>query len=173
MEKERIALFIDGANMFYVQKKLGWYIDYEKLYRYFAKEKEVYNAFFYTGVKRLKSESTFIRKLVHLGYTVRTKEVKEIQNKEGKIEEKCNLDIEIVIDMFNTVNNYDEAIIFSGDSDFERAIELLRSKGKTITVISTEGMIAWDLVNAADDFIDIREVRPHIERKPEKECPAE
>lgn len=99
-----------------------------------------------------------------MGYTVRTKEVKEIQNKEGKSEEKCNLDIEIVIDMFNTVNNYDKAIIFSGDSDFERAIELLRSKGKTITVISTEGMIAWDLVNAADDFIDIKEVRAHREK---------
>jgi len=47
--------------------------------------------------------------------------------------------IEIVVDMFNTVEQYDRVVLFSGDGDFERAIELLRSKSTHITVVSTEG----------------------------------
>lgn len=163
IKRQRVALFIDGANMFYAQKKLGWNIDYKKLYKYFTEGKQIYNAFLYTGIKAIKDEQKFMKKLAHLGYTVRTKAVKRIFD--GKeIKEKCNLDIEIVIDMFNTVENYDEAIIFSGDSDFTRAIELFRSKGKVITVVSTRGMIALDLINAADNYIDLKNIRSEIEK---------
>lgn len=171
MTEEKVALFIDGANMFYAQKKLGWSIDYEKLYKYFAQGKQVYNAFFYIGSKNRKGEKSFFTKLAHLGYTVRTKEVKKIFGNEGKIiEEKCNLDIEIVIDMLNTVGNYDEAVIFSGDSDFERAIELLRSRSKKIIVVSTKGMIASDLINAADRYIDLKDLRSQIENLKKMPC---
>lgn len=157
--------------MFYAQKELDWDIDYKKLYEYFSQNKEVYNAFYYTGTKGSKRETGFYRKLTFLGYTVRTNDVKKIKEKGEGFSEKCNLDIEIVIDMFNTENNYDQAIIFSGDSDFERAIELLRSKGKTIIVVSTKGMISWEIVNAADDFIDLEHIRQHIEKTKKNSAP--
>ena len=72
--------------------------------------------------------------------------------------------IEIVIDMFNTVDQYDRVILFSGDGDFERAIELLRSKNTHITVVSTEGMIARELRNATDRYIDLNDIRDSIEK---------
>ena len=171
MDKERVALFVDGANMFYAQRKLGWKIDYAKVYQHFTDKKKTYNAFYYTGIKGPKSASAFIRKLTFLGYTVRTKEVKTIHKEKNQTEEKCNLDIEITIDMFNTANNYDEAIIFSGDSDFERAIELLRSKGKKIIVVSTEGMIALELINAADTYIDLKNIKAELEKICKKDAP--
>ncbi len=167
----RIAFFIDAANMFYAQRELQWNIDYKKLYEYFSQNKEVYNAFYYTGTKGSELERGFHRKLTFLGYTVRTKNVKKIKAKGGSFSEKCNLDIEIVIDMLNTSTHYDQAMVFSGDSDFERALELLRSKGKTITVVSTKGMISWNLLNAADNFIDLKDIRQDIERIEKNSAP--
>lgn len=167
-KNERVALFIDAANLFYTQRELGWYIDFEKLYNHFTDGFVVYNAFYYTGKKEGKSLD-FLRALMKLGYTVRTKEVKKIYNHPmQKIVEKCNLDIEIVIDMFNTVENYDKAVLFSGDSDFERAIELIRSKGKRILVVSTKKNASWELINVADKFIDIKNLRNTIEKSPKK-----
>ena len=53
----RISFFIDAANMFYAQRELYWDIDYKKLYEYFSQNKEVYNAFYYTGTKRFKTRN--------------------------------------------------------------------------------------------------------------------
>jgi uncharacterized LabA/DUF88 family protein len=100
-----------------------------------------------------------------LGYTVRTKLLKEYyDDKSERYSQKANLDIEIVIDMFNTVDQYDAVVLFSGDGDFERAIELLRSKNTHITVVSTEGMIARELRNATDRYIDLNDIRRKIEK---------
>ena len=66
--------------------------------------------------------------------------------------------------MFNTVDQYDEVVLFSGDGDFERAIELLRSKNTHITVVSTEGMIARELRNATDQYVDLNDIRDQIEK---------
>jgi len=153
--------------MFYAQKRLGWFFDYEKIYRFFTQGVQVYNAFFYTGVRvppEVKDEG-FLRALTHIGYTVRRKTIKRLVDHEtGDITEKSNLDIEIVIDMFNTVELYGRAILFSGDGDFERAIELIRTKGNEVWVVSTEGMIAYELINSADRFFDLRNLREEIEK---------
>jgi uncharacterized LabA/DUF88 family protein len=69
-----------------------------------------------------------------------------------------------VVDMFNTVDQYNRVVLFSGDGDFERAIELLRSKNTHITVISTEGMIARELRNVTDRYIDLNDIRDRIEK---------
>ena len=66
--------------------------------------------------------------------------------------------------MFNTVDQYDRVVLFSGDGDFERAIELLRSKSTHITVVSTDGMIARELRNATDRYMDLNEIKNFIEK---------
>jgi uncharacterized LabA/DUF88 family protein len=96
---------------------------------------------------------------------VRTKILKEYyDDASGRYSQKANLDIEIVVDMFNTSDQYDHVVLFSGDGDFERAIELLRSKNTKITVVSTEGMIARELKNATDRYIDLNSIREQIEK---------
>jgi uncharacterized LabA/DUF88 family protein len=103
--------------------------------------------------------------LISLGYTVRTKLLKEFRDDaSGRFSQKANLDIEIVIDMFNTVEQYNRVVLFSGDGDFERAIELLRSKNTHITVVSTEGMIARELRNVSDQYIELNSIRSEIEK---------
>jgi uncharacterized LabA/DUF88 family protein len=164
----RLSIFVDGNNMFYAQQKNGWFFDPRRVLEYFRTEQPgttLINAFWYTGLKDPQDQRGFRDALISLGYTVRTKILKEYyDDNSGRYSQKANLDIEIVIDMFNTVDQYDRVILFSGDGDFERAIELLRSKSTHITVVSTEGMIARELRNATDRYIDLNLIRDRIEK---------
>jgi uncharacterized LabA/DUF88 family protein len=164
---ERVSIFVDGNNMFYAQQKNGWFFDPKRVLQFFTQEPEVklVNAFWYTGLKDSQDQRGFRDALIGLGYTVRTKILKEYyDDNSGRYSQKANLDIEIVIDMFNTVDQYDRVVLFSGDGDFERAIELLRSKNTHITVVSTDGMIARELRNATDQYIDLNDIRFSIEK---------
>jgi uncharacterized LabA/DUF88 family protein len=163
----RLSIFVDGNNMFYAQQKNGWFFDPRRVLDYFKSEPNtsLVNAFWYTGLKDPQDQRGFRDALISLGYTVRYKILKEYyDDSSGRYSQKANLDIEIVVDMFNTVDQYDKVILFSGDGDFERAIELLRSKNTHITVVSTEGMIARELRNATDRYIDLNDVRDQIEK---------
>lgn len=163
----RLSIFVDGNNMFYAQQKNGWFFDPRRVLNYFKSDPDIrlINAFWYTGLKDPQDQRGFRDALISLGYTVRTKILKEYyDDNSGRYSQKANLDIEIVVDMFNTVDQYDRVILFSGDGDFERAIELLRSKNTHITVVSTEGMIARELRNATDLYIDLNEMRQDIEK---------
>jgi uncharacterized LabA/DUF88 family protein len=165
--RDRLSIFVDGNNMFYAQQKNSWFFDPRKVLDYFTRDPSVMliNAFWYTGLKDSQDQRGFRDALISLGYTVRTKILKEYYDDiSGKFSQKANLDIEIVVDMFNTVDQYDRVVLFSGDGDFERAIELLRSKSTHITVVSTEGMIARELRNATDRYIDLNDIRPSIEK---------
>ncbi|NEP03906.1 MULTISPECIES: NYN domain-containing protein [Okeania] len=162
----RLSIFVDGNNMFYAQQKNGWFFDPRRVLEHFNKpEVKLINAFWYTGLKDPQDQRGFRDALISLGYTVRTKILKEYYDDvSGRYSQKANLDIEIVVDMFNTVDQYDQVVLFSGDGDFERAIELLRSKNTHITVVSTEGMIARELRNATDQYVDLNDIRDQIEK---------
>ncbi len=163
----RLSIFVDGNNMFYAQQKNGWFFDPKRVLEHFTHDPAVVliNAFWYTGLKDPQDQRGFRDALISLGYTVRTKILKEYyDDNSGRYSQKANLDIEIVVDMFNTVEQYDRVVLFSGDGDFERAIELLRSKNTHITVVSTEGMIARELRNATDRYIDLNAIRESIEK---------
>ena len=169
----RLSIFVDGNNMFYAQQKNGWFFDPRRVIEYFttgggtgSAHVTLINAFWYTGLKDPQDQRGFRDALINLGYTVRTKLLKEFyDDTSGRYSQKANLDIEIVVDMFSTVNQYDAVVLFSGDGDFERAIELLRAKNTHITVVSTEGMIARELRNATDRYIDLNDIRKHIEKQ--------
>jgi len=164
----RLSIFVDGNNMFYAQQKNGWFFDPKRILDYFLNVEggvTLVNAFWYTGLKDPQDQRGFRDALISLGYTVRTKILKEYyDDTSGRYSQKANLDIEIAIDMFNTVDQYDRVVLFSGDGDFERAVELLRSKSTHITVVSTDGMIARELRNATDRYIDLNSIRKYIEK---------
>lgn len=161
---KRIAIFVDGSNLYHTQRKLGWRLDYAKLLEYFTGSDALYNAFYYTGIDvEDGQQGGFLPVLTRLGYTVRTKQIKVVGlNESGEPIRKANLDVELVLDMIATSENYDHLILCSGDGDFERALEVLRSRGKTLTVVSTDGMVALELRNASDRYIDLGTLRDSL-----------
>ncbi len=165
---EKVSLFVDGSNMFYSQRELGWHFEYNKILRYFTNGKELVNAFYYTGYDGdFGSErEDFFKALMRMGFTVRVKKIKSMWDKRANREVvKSNLDIEIVIDMFNTINLYETAILFSGDGDFERAVELLRSRGRKVIVVAVDTMTALELRNAVGhNYINLRDMKNEFEK---------
>lgn len=158
---KRVAIFVDGSNLYHTQRKLGWRVDYAKILERFRANAHLYNAFYYTGVDAEDwQQGGFLPVLVRLGYTVRTKQIKVVGlNEAGEPIRKANLDVELVLDLIATCDNWDHVVLFSGDGDFERAVEVLRSRGKIITVVSTESTIALELRNAADRYIELDSLR--------------
>jgi uncharacterized LabA/DUF88 family protein len=146
---------------------LRWWIDAEKLLAYFAQQGEIVDATYYVGVGAPQEarQQAFLSRLVDIGYALETKDIKEIIDDEsGEIRRKANLDIEIVLDMFNSIDNYDMAILVSGDGDFERPLRLLKARGKKFKVLSTRGFIAHELKMVAGlHYIDVNELRPELE----------
>lgn len=167
---QRVSIFVDGANMYYAQKRLGWFIDFRKVLEYFGGDagNVISEAYYYTGADAQGKgrDTAFHEYLIYSGYTVRTKAIKQmVDDTTGEIVEKANLDIELVIDMFNTVELFETCVLMSGDSDFERALELVRTKGKGIAVVAHPDMTARELRNVAGrNFFDLRDLERHIAR---------
>ena len=145
----RAAVFIDGANLFYTQRHLGWQIDFSRLMALFMSAYASVQAKYYVPASEPVSEenAAVTRVLTAHGYRITSKPVKKIVNKEtGVIVMKGNLDVELVVDALIDVDQYDTFILFSGDSDFLPLIRALKAKGKEVIVYSTQGLSARELL---------------------------
>lgn len=172
-DTERVALFIDGANLYAAARSLGFDIDYRKLLDLFAERGRLIRAFYYTALLE-DQEYSPIRPLVdwldYNGFTMVTKPVKEFTDASGRRKIKGNMDIELAIDLMEMSPHLDHAILFSGDGDFRRLVEAVQRKGVRVTVVSTvrtqPPMIADELRRQADSFIELYDLEPHIRRQP-------
>jgi uncharacterized LabA/DUF88 family protein len=163
---KRAGIFIDGTNLYFIQKNfLGKRIDIVKFVEYFRRYYRIYNVFFYLAYREEdEKQEKFYRMLTFSGITVVKKPIKQL--KDGSF--KGNLDVDITIDMLLTKDNYDVAVLCSGDSDFERLIQVLRTFGKEVICVSTKESSSIEVVNAADRFIELKDIIDEIELK-EKE----
>src|SRR6478752_6003917 len=147
----KIALFIDGANLYATAKTLGFDIDYKRLLKEFQSRGTLLRAFYYTAIIE-DQEYSSIRPLIdwldYNGYTVVTKATKE---------------------------HIDQMVLFSGDGDFRSLVEAVQRRGVRVTVISTIAsqppMIADELRRQADVFTDLVELQSKLGRDP-SERPA-
>lgn len=164
--KGRVYVFIDAENVFYAQRTLGWRISYEGLMRYLKKEcGENTKCFIYKGVDEFNTkQKKFLDMLDINGYIVRTKVVKKIKDRTGKVAWKSNLDMELAFEMDDTKDRYDTAILISGDSDFAVPVDRIKKAGKRIIVISTRGHISRELLERAK-FLDLRKIKEEISQK--------
>jgi len=165
----RISVFVDAANLFYVQHRLGWHVNPQRLLDHIVGSDMLADAFWYTGVRNNPpdvDQEKFLRWLSHVGYTVRRKPIKSFVNVErGSTVEKANLDVEIVADMLTSSDVFDTAALVSGDGDFEHVVELLRGRGKRVRVYSIDPVIAFELRNAVGShYVDFWTIRSEVER---------
>jgi uncharacterized LabA/DUF88 family protein len=165
----KIALFIDGANLYATAKTLGFDIDYKRLLGEFQSRGTLLRAFYYTAVIE-DQEFSSIRPLIdwldYNGYTVVTKPTKEFIDAGGRRKVKGNMDIELAVDAMELAEHIDQMVLFSGDGDFRSLVEAVQRRGVRVTVISTIAcqppMIADELRRQADVFTDLIELRARI-----------
>jgi len=168
------VLAVDGHSMFYAQQKVGWFFDPRRLLELAAEGPEIQlaSAFWYAGLKEPTDQRPFRDALTSLGFTVRTKPLREVGSGGGAAGAeaeprhyvRANLDVEIAIDLMAVAHRTEELWLLSGSRDLDRLVEVLRARGLAITLISTEGMVARELRNAADRFVDLASLRPRLEK---------
>ncbi len=158
--KKRAGIFIDGTNFYFIQKTiLHQRIDVVKFVDYFKKDYNIYNTFFYLSYREGdEKQENFIKLLAFSGVTVVKKPLKHL--KDGS--HKGNLDVDMAIDMLLTKDNYQTAILCSGDSDFEKLVWVLRSFGKEVVCVSTKETTSVELVNACDRYVELLDILPYI-----------
>ena len=174
--EERIALFIDGSNLYAAARALAFDIDYKRLLDYFSNEGRLIRAFYYTALME-EQEYSPIRPLVdwldYNGYTMVTKPTKEFTDSMGRRKIKGNMDIELAIDVMEMAERLDHIVIFSGDGDFRRLVEAVQRKGVRVSVVSTvrsqPPMVADELRRQADYFMELQDLQPDIARIRDRE----
>jgi uncharacterized LabA/DUF88 family protein len=177
-DSDRIALFIDGANLYGTAKALGFDIDYKRLLAEFQSRGALVRAYYYTALVE-DQEFSSIRPLVdwldYNGYSVVTKPTKEFVDATGRRKVKGNMNIELAIDAMELAGRIDQMVLFSGDGDFRSLVEAMQRRGVRVTVVSSISsqppMLADELRRQADSFIDLMELRSNISRDPPERAP--
>lgn len=170
-QREKIALFIDGANLYATSRALGFDIDYKKMMGYFQDQGYLLRAYYYTALIE-DQEYSSIRPLIdwldYNGYRVVTKPTKEFTDSAGRKKVKGNMDMELAVDAMELSTTVDHTVLFSGDGDFRYLTESLQRRGRKVTVISTTKtnppMIADELRRQADNFVELTSLRDEIGR---------
>jgi uncharacterized LabA/DUF88 family protein len=149
----KIALFIDGANLYATSKSLGFEIDFKRLLQEYESRGTLLRALYYTATIE-DQEYSAIRPLIdwldYNGYTVVSKPAKEFDDGEGRRKVKRSMSIELVVDALELSNHIDHIVLFSGDGDLRSLVEAVQRRGVHVTVVSTLSMIADELRRQAD-----------------------
>ncbi len=170
--EERVAVFIDGANLYQAARGIGFDIDYKRLLRAFSYDCRLIRAYYYTALLDSQEYSP-VRPLVdwldYNGYTMVTKPLKEFTQSTGRRKYKGNMDVEIAVDVMETAAHLDHIVLMSGDGDFRRLVEAVQRQGVRVTVVSTirtqPPMIADELRRQADLFVDLVDLHPYLARE--------
>ncbi|MBD2616825.1 NYN domain-containing protein [Synechocystis sp. FACHB-898] len=156
----RVAIFIDGSNLFYAALQLGIEIDYTKLLHCLTGGSRLLRAFFYTGVDRSnEKQQGFLLWMRRNGYRVIAKDL--VQLPDGS--KKANLDVEIAVDLMSLVGSYDTAVVVSGDGDLAYAVSY---RGARIEVVSLRSMTSDSLINVSDRYVDLDSIKEEIQKQP-------
>jgi len=167
----KLALFIDGQNLHFTAKTLGFDVDFKRLLAYFAAQSTLVRAYYYTTIVE-DQEFTSIRPLTdwleYNGFTVRTKPAKEFDDGEGRRRIKRSVTVDLAIDALEMGNYVDHIILITGDGDFRSVIEAVQRRGARVTVVSTlrtkPPMIADELRRQADAFLELDNLKAVIDR---------
>jgi uncharacterized LabA/DUF88 family protein len=168
---DRIALFIDGANLYSAAKGLNIDLDFKKLLEEFQKRGVLVRAYYYTAIVEDQDYSP-IRPLVdwldYNGFTVVTKPAKEYIDASGRKRHRGDMDVDLAVDMMEMAEHLDHVVLFSGDSDFRRLVEAMQRRGVRVTVVSTvksqPPMASDELRRQADSFVDLADLAAIIAR---------
>jgi len=168
---ERLAVLIDGANLYAASRLLGFEVDFKLLRQEFCRRGRLVRIGYYNSVTE-GDEFTPLRPLIdwldYNGFRVVTRPTREVADPGGRRRVKGNLEIHIAVDALEMAGRVDHVVLFAGDADLRTLVAALQRRGPRVTVVSTirtqPAMISDELRRQADAFIDLAELRGLISR---------
>ena len=170
-KQERLAMFIDGANLYHAARNLDFDIDYKSLLRWATERGRLIRAYYYPAIDE-DQEYSPLKPLVdwldYNGYTMVTKPPKEFTDSTGRRKTRSNMDVELAVDVMELAPYLDHVMLFSGDGDFHPLVEAIQRKGIRVTVVSTTKtsppMVSDELRRTADNFFDLSDLAKQFSR---------
>lgn len=169
--KGKIAIFIDGPNLYAASKALGFDVDFQRLLREFASSGTLLRAFYYTALaedQEVSSVRPLVDWLTYNGYTAVTKPMKEFVDASGRRKMKANMDIELAVHTMELAEHIDEMVLFSGDGNFRSLVEAVQRRGVRVTVVSSissqSAGVSDELRRQADTFVELKQLESKIGR---------
>jgi uncharacterized LabA/DUF88 family protein len=164
---KRIGIFIDGSNLYWSAKVLGFRVDFTKILKFYKDQGEVTHAFYFTALppKDVQSE---LRRMIDFidynGWTVIQKETKQYLNADGASKLKGNMDVEIAVHVGEVAPFITDLVLFSGDGDFRVLLESIQRRyGIHTTVVSARSLVADALRRQSHEFKDLSDLRSQFE----------
>jgi len=165
MKKERVAIFIDGSNLYYSLKDLRLRkVDFKRMLGALTKNKLLISAFYYNASLNIKvnpktywEQQKFFNELRKIpDFNVILCKLREHKRKNGNyIFDVKGDDVHLAVDLVSGAYEdlYDTAIIVSGDEDFVPAIKKAQKLGKKIINAYFKSSSSASLKKTCDDFI--------------------
>ena len=170
--RDRLALFIDGANFYSAARGLNIDIDYRKLLDEFKKRGVLIRAYYYTAIAEDEEDYSPIRPLVdwldYNGFSMVTKAARSYTDAAGRKKWRGDMKIEMAVDIMEMAGHADHIVLFSGDGDFRRLVEAVQARGVRVTVVSTvksqPPLASDDLRRQCDCFVDLNDLATIVGR---------
>jgi uncharacterized LabA/DUF88 family protein len=164
---EKLALFLDGQNLHFTARGLGFNIDFKRLLAEFKARGVLVRAYYYTIIAEdFQTTRPFIDWLDYNGFTVRMNSVKEFDDGYGRRKYKRNIGVDLAVDAIEIAKRVEHIVLFSGDGDFRRLVEAIQSLGPRVTVVSSmrtkPAMVAAELRRQADTFLELDDLKASI-----------
>lgn len=160
----KTAIFIDAANLELSAKSKDWKVDYKKLRSWLESQYKIVYLGFFTARFETKEHNGFLTFLKKNGYSLVTKPLKHLLDKERHHLRKANFDVEIAVESIKRSNDYKTFVLFSGDSDFDYLIKELKRQSKETIVVSMKYHVSRELIESADQYIDLRKIKKEVVR---------
>jgi uncharacterized LabA/DUF88 family protein len=173
LKPQRVMVFIDGSNMFYCSRKLGFRLDYRKMADALTRDRDLVRAYFF-GSEDIDSpnpnQRAFLIALRMAGLEVVARPLRSRRLQTGettKVEKGVDIAMVSFMLRFAFIDAYDVAIIATGDEDFVVAAQTIKDLGKRVEVAGFEGATAAGLRQVADTFVSLNKIAGEIEWKHE------
>jgi uncharacterized LabA/DUF88 family protein len=152
--------FIDSQNLNVSVQNYGWKMNWRKFREFLSDKYDVSQAFMFIGY--VPENEELYEKMHEAGYSVvlkptfdMTRPREEGENGNGDHDKKVkgNVDADLVLWAMKEVNNYDKAVIVSGDGDFFSLVEYLHQQGKLLKILTPTGQYSG-LYHQFNDYIE-------------------
>ena len=157
--RDRMAVLIDGANLFYSASYLGIEVDYVRLLKTLVGERQLLRSYFYTGVDpKNEKQRGFLLWLNRHGYRVISKDLAQVSDGSRR----ANLHVEMAVDMLRLADHCDTITLLSGDGHLAYAVDALSYRGVRVELVSLQSMTSDTLIDLADRYMDLAELQNSI-----------
>lgn len=155
------AVMIDGLNTHYCFKSLGFSPDYKKMLDYFKRITILKKVYYFVVIDKDQEENSIIRLIDWLDYNGFICKVTDTDERNKGIQ------VDFTVQVMKLIPVVDHYVLFTGNSQFVPLVRHLDDAGKVVTVCSTmlnQKMVSDSLRRAADNFVELNDLRPFIEK---------